>query len=498
MKFNPKIVVLFGSIALLGGAVTVSLREPVETRPRGSSTANRTHIVDTADPIASSLQCDRPHINIGAVFAGQPIEHPFLLHNSSDKPVNIIDATSGADWLNVIDFPKVIQPDENGQIVVETQIDETMSGRQHATVVATVDNHPQKQVVLELVCNIQSALTASPASLTLNLRHGLTSAAVISPASGGGAIEFLDATTGLESLKVICHEIQPGTLYEVEVQAAPELAKIHGVQLRSVSLRTRGSGQSSELIPVMIVNEEHLNAEPREFSYSDFKDTCELVIRSKQHTTLGIDSVAYDGEPLSFTRTSTGRGEATIQLPPMAASAVKNNMHLIVSTSEGELLVPVRGTPRIDDKRLSKPGVGERLSVSGPTLDGSVLRERDLIGKPTVVVFWASWCGYCKKELPKIAAIRANRSESTIQYVGISLDRDSLRADETLKSLGLNWPNIFFPDKRHHGFKNPIARENGINSIPAVFVLDADGIIIAKVRAHELEDQLSRVQDSQP
>ena len=55
-----------------------------------------------------------------------------------------------------------------------------------------------------------------------------------------------------------------------------------------------------------------------------------------------------------------------------------------------------------------KPGhdVGETMAnFEVPLLDGGALQSKTLSGRPTVVTFWASWCGPCQKEMPALAKL---------------------------------------------------------------------------------------------
>jgi peroxiredoxin len=77
-----------------------------------------------------------------------------------------------------------------------------------------------------------------------------------------------------------------------------------------------------------------------------------------------------------------------------------------------------------------KPGhdVGETVaSFEVPLLDGGAFESRKLAGRPTVMTFWASWCGPCQKEMPALAKVYEGYRKEGLDVVGISVDTDETK-----------------------------------------------------------------------
>jgi thiol-disulfide isomerase/thioredoxin len=74
--------------------------------------------------------------------------------------------------------------------------------------------------------------------------------------------------------------------------------------------------------------------------------------------------------------------------------------------------------------------------------DGSTWRLSEHAGKPVVLVFWASWCGPCKKELPALAALHKRRGDWPVEFLAISVDtdRDAAKAKALVDTLDLPFP----------------------------------------------------------
>ncbi len=144
------------------------------------------------------------------------------------------------------------------------------------------------------------------------------------------------------------------------------------------------------------------------------------------------------------------------------------------------------------DKR-SKTEIGSKApQFSGPDPDGNELALNDLMGKVTLIDFWAAWCKPCREENPNIVKVYNKYHDQGFNVIGISLDREDQR-DRWLKAIeddNLDWPQI-----SHLQFwQEPIARLYDISAIPAAFILDENGVIVARdVRGPDLERKVQEL-----
>lgn len=120
--------------------------------------------------------------------------------------------------------------------------------------------------------------------------------------------------------------------------------------------------------------------------------------------------------------------------------------------------------------------------------------EKDLLGKPfdlaiykgkvVLVDFWATWCGPCVRELPNVQKVYEKHHSAGFEILGISLDSDKAKLEKFLEANKMPWQQYF--DGK--GWENKLAQQYGVNSIPATYLLDAEGKIIAKdLRGESLE-----------
>ncbi len=121
-------------------------------------------------------------------------------------------------------------------------------------------------------------------------------------------------------------------------------------------------------------------------------------------------------------------------------------------------------------------------------------QEKDLAGKPLsvsrfkgqvlLVDFWATWCGPCRVELPNVIATYEKHHKRGFEILGISLDQDASAMKQFMANNRMTWPQYF------DGllWQNKLAVQYGVNSIPATYLLDAQGKIIARdLRGEDLE-----------
>lgn len=134
-------------------------------------------------------------------------------------------------------------------------------------------------------------------------------------------------------------------------------------------------------------------------------------------------------------------------------------------------------------EELSKPkaatNVGDMApDFSAPNPEGKTVSLKESLGKVTIIDFWASWCGPCRKENPNMVALYNEFHSKGLNIIGVSLDRPG-KADEWKKAIAndkLTWTHI--SNLKH--WDDPIAKTYGIEGIPATYILDETGKIVAK------------------
>lgn len=140
---------------------------------------------------------------------------------------------------------------------------------------------------------------------------------------------------------------------------------------------------------------------------------------------------------------------------------------------------------------LKATGIGGQapdFTLQSPDNKSVVLSS--LKGKYVLVDFWASWCGPCRQENPNVVKAFNQFKDRNFTILGVSLDEDKAAWQQAISKDKLAWQHV--SDLK--GWSSSVAAKYSVQSIPANFLLDTNGKIIAKdLRGDDLINKLNEV-----
>lgn len=124
---------------------------------------------------------------------------------------------------------------------------------------------------------------------------------------------------------------------------------------------------------------------------------------------------------------------------------------------------------------------------SAKTPEGDELALSDVIkkGKYTLIDFWAAWCAPCRMENPNLVKLYDKYHDKGLEIMGVSLDRTEADWLGAIKKDKLTWHQV----SNLQFWNDPIAKDYKIRAIPASFIVDSEGKVVAKdLRGQQLQN----------
>jgi peroxiredoxin len=100
--------------------------------------------------------------------------------------------------------------------------------------------------------------------------------------------------------------------------------------------------------------------------------------------------------------------------------------------------------------------------------NGRNLRLRELRGQVVMINFWATWCGPCREEMPKLDQLYRQYQKTGFTLLGVNIDDNPANALSMAKKLGVTFPVLFDRDKQ-------ASKLYKVDAMPSTVLIDRDG-----------------------
>ena len=142
--------------------------------------------------------------------------------------------------------------------------------------------------------------------------------------------------------------------------------------------------------------------------------------------------------------------------------------------------------------RREREAIGKAFELEfTEAIRGKNVSIKSLKGKVVVIDFWATWCGPCVAEMPKMKTLYSKYRGQGVEFIGVSLDEtkeegglDKLK--KFVEEQEIAWPQYY----QGKGWNSEFSTSWGIDAIPAVFIIDTDGKLFSVKARGKLEEMI--------
>jgi peroxiredoxin len=209
----------------------------------------------------------------------------------------------------------------------------------------------------------------------------------------------------------------------------------------------------------------------------------------QQYTDMQADLIDYEK---NFTKTNIDSYISALILERFLNQKTlpRNEVKEIFSTYSDRIRSSKSGinVSNVVNAPVNPTAIGEIAPLfDGPTPTGDRIALESFRGKVVIIDFWASWCRPCRIENPNLVRLYKRMHNKGLEIVGVSLDRNKASWERAIADDGLTWNHV----SNLQYWADPIAQLYSVRAIPAAFVLDSEGRIVAKnLRGAQLDAKI--------
>lgn len=132
--------------------------------------------------------------------------------------------------------------------------------------------------------------------------------------------------------------------------------------------------------------------------------------------------------------------------------------------------------------------LGKPFALKFTAMDGREVDFGRMKGKVVLVDFWASWSGPYVSEWPKFKTAYEKWHSAGCEIVGVSFDLEKEPVENFIAKEKVGWPQYF----DGQGWKNKIGMENGIKSLPSLWLIDKKGVLRDQNAREQFEQKMEK------
>lgn len=205
----------------------------------------------------------------------------------------------------------------------------------------------------------------------------------------------------------------------------------------------------------------------------------------KQETTMALYDIGYDNTDAYNRFFCEHFADRNSVMVPLSSLSEKTDKELIDATleklsaqSETSANLVAKYKADKDRARFLRERVAEGAVAPdfvSLTEKGKKVHPADFKGKVLVIDFWASWCGPCRQEIPKLKEIYADQDKKQVEFLSVSIDAKREAWLKAMKDEKLPWNSSWTTDAGKE-----VMDLYQFSGIPYIIVIDKEGKIFKK------------------
>ncbi|TGD75621.1 TlpA family protein disulfide reductase [Mangrovimicrobium sediminis] len=119
---------------------------------------------------------------------------------------------------------------------------------------------------------------------------------------------------------------------------------------------------------------------------------------------------------------------------------------------------------------LAVTAEGEAANFTLKSAGGKNIRLSELRGEVVLINFWASWCGPCRQEMPRLDELQQKYQDLGFTILGVNVEQDRGEAERALRDIPVTFPVLFDED-------NAVSELYDVDAMPVTVIVDRSGQI---------------------
>jgi thiol-disulfide isomerase/thioredoxin len=443
---------------------------------------------------APVITVDAVQHDFGTTWIGEKLSHTFTITNTGKSVLDITKVKPGCGCTVAGTYPKTLAPGDSGKFPF-TLDSKKLRGKytKQITISSTDPNKPNLQVSLTGLCKRYVDVSPRPTAYFGRVlpNQEVPEQVITLTSNVDEPLELTFDPPTSKAFDFTLRETQPGKMFELVVK--PVLPAATGSPRATLILKTNLEQEKTISILAHARVPQRIEVQPERILIP----TPPTASRRPSTTTRRPITITNHGEsPIKIL-------EAVASDPALKATVKENapGKSFIVTVQVPSDYVPPEDAPKLtiktDDAEFasidvpfytSRQSAVQRtspLDLKGKPVpqfelassNGKSLTNADMLGKVTVLNYFAPNCGFCKKQLPAVESIREDYEAKGVRFVNVSqtmgrIDKafSDAQVVATLKSLGAQ--SELFTDP-----KNTLKPLFKVRGFPTMFVVGKSGMI---------------------